>query len=245
MKYSKFVAPLMAGALALSMGLAGCGAQNTTETAETVVEETTGETEAVDNTTGQGSVEENTTEQQTDGSATVVEETTGETEAVDTTTGEENVELTEEQKAKIAELEETNKGHYVLYSDWYGWYDEYVADMYSWTTAFTGYTNNNETLYYAENATGTEAVLFVVSPNSRYYTSYAGDVVMLGNHRVAIVDDYTGNSFQFTVNSVDSNGNVYISLGNYGYGTFSPCAVSDVISAMDAVESYGYDLKYW
>ena len=220
MKYNKFVAPLMAGALALSVGLVGCGGSgsNDANTPETVVEETTGETETVDPATGEG---ETTT-----------------TEAAST-------EVSAEDQAKIAELEETNKGHFAMYDDWYDWYDYYVADMRGWSTAFTGYTSDGETLYYAENASGTKAALFVVSPNGHYYTSYVGDVVYLGNNRVAIVDDYTGNSFQFTANAVDYDGNVYIDLGGYGSGVFSPCSVSDVISIMDSIETYGYDLKYW
>lgn len=235
MKYNKFVTPLMAGALALSIGLVGCGgAKNDAKTPETVVEETTGETESVDPATDEGTVvDENAAQQAADANAA------GATEEGEVT------EISPEDEKAIADLEAENKGHYVLYDDWYDWYDYYVADMRGWSTAFTGYTNTGETLYYAENAAGTEAALFVVSPNGRYYTSYVGDVVYLGNNRVAIVDDYTGNSFQFTANQVDYNGNVYISLGNYGSGVFSPCAVSDVISIMDSIETYNYDLKYW
>ena len=85
----------------------------------------------------------------------------------------------------------------------------------------------------------------ITTAGQQHLVMDSADVQKIWHKRVAIVDDYTGNSFQFTANAVDYDGNVYIDLGGYGSGVFSPCSVSDVISIMDSIETYGYDLKYW
>jgi hypothetical protein len=247
MKYTKLTTTIVASTLALSLGLVGCGSNDAAKTDATSSEQTAETTETTAETT------ETTAETTPEGTAEVTTEEQVANDQAEAKAPEEQAEITvnEEDAAAIAELEETNKGHFSRYSDWYDWFDYYYNDMNSWSVAFEGTTSNGMDLYYAGNAAGTRAALFEVDNASGVYYSYVGDVVDLGNGNFAIVDDYSGRTFYFHTDYADYNGNVYISLGGYGpygnlgSGVFSPCSVTDVLNIMDAIETYNYSLNWY
>lgn len=234
MKRATIGTTLAAGALALSLGLVGCGSNDAAKTDSTATETT----EASEQTT------DGTAETTSEGATETTAEGTAASDAAATGKAAE-ISVSDEAAAQIAQLEEANRGHASAYADWNDWYDHHVSDMRSWTVAFDGATSNGLNLYYAGDAAGTTAALFVVDSGVGGYWSYAGNVVDLGGGNCAIVDDYSGNTIYLTTNHTDYDGSVYISLGNGVEGVFAPCPVSEVLNTMDAIEDYGYSLSYY
>ena len=147
-----------------------------------------------------------------------------------------------EESAEDAALDETEKGM-VRYNTWFSWYDDYSDDMRNWNYAFAGNTPDGKTVFFAQNAAGTQALIFLLN-NDGSYTTYAGNVNSPQNGLFTIYDNYSGHSIDVLISQPNAGGNIFVTIGDVECELVR-ADINDVINSIDAIEAYNYNMRYF
>jgi hypothetical protein len=99
-----------------------------------------------------------------------------------------------------------------------------------------GVTDAGEGFYYASSANG-ELCIVMAADTSGNTVSFVGPATVSGD-QVTVTDMVNGLALTFKV-IPQSDGTVLLDMGSTGQALVAPCSVSEVLSVMQNLDTYG------